>query len=197
MSASASSANGASATMDFSALKIADPVTGRVAKSAAVSLGVSGAALWDLPAMTPAFEPSGFNGQEADRMTLSLRVPDEILPEIKALDDWFLAYATEHSERLFNRKMSLEQIQGCYTSPLKVHEKWGASLRVKYTAAGAQATRFWTPEKQRRQAPDAWKEAIVTSRVQIRSVWFLGPGFGLTLTLNDAKIEERVVESPW
>jgi hypothetical protein len=182
--------------MDFSALEIADPATGRTAKSAAVR-AASGPALWDLPALAPAFEPSGFNGQDADRMTLCLRVPDEILPQIKALDEWFLAYATEHSERLFNRKMSLEQIQGCYTSPLKVHERYGASLRVKYTASGAQATRFWTPDKTRRTAPEAWRECVVTSRVQIRSVWYLGPGFGLTLTLNDAKVDERVVESPW
>ena len=95
------------------------------------------------------------------------------------------------------RKIGLDSIKELYTSPIKVHEKYGASLRVKYTANGAQKTRFWTPDRTQRDAPVAWRDCSIASMLQIRSVWYLGRNFGLTLTLNDARVDERVVESPW
>ena len=182
--------------MDFSLLSISDPTQSRTSKAAYVTQN-GGSALWTLPDMIPAFEPQGFDGKETDRMTLCLRVPPQIAPQIQALDDWFCVYAAEHSERLLSRKMDLAAVKELYTSPIKVHEKYGTSLRVKYTANGAQATRFWTPDRNRRDAPTSWRDCSIASMLQIRSVWYLGRNLGLTLTLNDARVDERIVESPW
>ena len=181
--------------MDFSLLQIADPFQahgGRSNKSAVVSSN-GGPANWLLPSATVAFEPSTFGGEsDANRLTVSFRVADDPLAQVQQIDTWFLNYCVQHSMRLFGQDLTFDQIEERYSSPLKCNDRYGYSLRAKYVAQGAQATRFWTPERIRRDAPVMWKGTSLSAMLQIRTVWFVGRNFGLTLTINDAQVEESI-----
>ena len=178
------------ATMDFTRLEISNPVSGaRGNKSAAIVDSNGQRVVWRLPPMRPAFEPSAYGGEtDAARLTLNFRVPAEIEPDVASLDEWIVQYCAEHSQRLFGKPLSGDQIAAMYNSPVKRHERYGTSLRCKYVASGLGKTRFWDAEGKSRGVPESWKASDITPRLRVASLWWVGKEFGVTMTLDDALV---------
>ena len=105
--------------MDCSAWQIADVfVTARGAKIYKVTSPEGQPCTW-LPAarVRAPFGPGSFDKDcNATRLNLDICVEDEqLLGECGALDRWAVGYLAEHSERLFKKKMTEQQVVEAYT----------------------------------------------------------------------------------
>jgi hypothetical protein len=149
------------------------------------------------------FPPSAYAGtgaapDAAARLSMSLRASPKALEGGGALDAWAIGYATAHSERLFGKVLSEAQVRDRYTSVIKISEKYPASLRVKISSEGRYAPTYWTPAKERRDAPADLQGCVIQPRVRVSSFYFMGAQFGVVLQLQSALVDsEASMECPF
>ena len=164
-------------------------VSGKGAKSAPISMDGK-AAIAMFPELEVAFEPTGYNDPDAARVNLVFKQPpDEILEELRALDEWIVKAATADSVRLFGKARSEEVVRDAYQPIIKVNEKGFISLKTKINKAGPATVKCWDSAKNQILQPDLWRGARVKPRVHLRSLYFMAGGsFGALLETTDAQI---------
>ena len=107
---------------------------------------------------TVPFAPSNFDKDPAaTSLNLELRVPPSIEPYFDQVDAWAVAYLAVHSERLFKKTLTPEQVKEAYHPTLKRHGDYPALLRTNLDTSGRRACKFWTSDQQKREAPDDWR----------------------------------------
>ncbi len=97
----------------------------------------------------------------AQRLSLQLVVDDDRnLPEaLRTLGKWAVDYLTEHSERIFKRRWTREQVKLGYVSLTRQPKKDGHRplLKVKLDTEGLYAVCCWGQQWQERVSlPDNW-----------------------------------------
>ena len=121
-------------------LAVLDPVSsskGGQRTSAIIRNGQQ--AFWTLPsAVTPLWQPSAFKSAAGDqatgRLSLCLRGDDAVMNEAVALDEWAVNYAVNHSERLFGKSLSRDQVLDRYNGivlDIKINE---LLIKVNFTS---------------------------------------------------------------
>jgi len=179
------------AALDLSALSLGPlVVSGKGAKQAAIT-AYGAPALWVPEGFRGvAFEPKGFLGMdEATRVNLVLRAGD-LEAQLRALDDWAVGAVAAASEEILGKAMTKDQAADRYIPLLKESEKYPATFRLKMNTAGRSATRLWTSEGVRRDAPERWTECAARPLINIRGVWVMGRDFGLLTETSDVQIQE-------
>ena len=113
--------------------------------------------------------------EESSRKNLELRCTSDVEPFFLQLDEWACAYLVQHSERLFKKKLTPEQVAENYRSPLTKKGDYPALLRSKIKTTGAARARIW-------------KDFLVKPKLHIRSLWIMGTTFGFTIECTDVQI---------
>ena len=149
-------------------------------------------ALWTLTSsVKPLFQPSSFNSTDSGgRKTLCLSVPPEVMAEAVSLDTWAVSYAHHHSERLFGKVLTIEQVTERYMGVVKSHDKYPAYLKVKVAVDLRNQPTYWTPEKTKRGPPDDWVESELMCQFKIAGFWFMSASFGLSVQLANAQVTD-------
>jgi len=180
---------------DLSALTLGDvSVSGKGAKSCAFA----GPSLLATFLGRVAFEPSAFGEAESTRVNLVIRPSDADVQALQQLDEWVLAAVQKDPVKYFGKQRSADQIAESYTPCTKYHEKYGSALKGKMNLAGPGAVRVWDAENKLRPAPEEWRDALVNARLKLRSLWFMGGNFGITLECGDVQIlSENSAECPF
>ncbi len=129
----------------------------------------------------------------AKRLNLQLVVGDDhnLLEALQNLDKWAVDYLTEHSERIFKRRWTREQVQLGYVSLMRQPKKEGQSplLKVKLDTEGRYAVCCWGQQWQERiPLPDDWAGVNLQPRLHFSHLWIMGSQFGLVVRMTDAKI---------
>ena len=129
----------------------------------------------------------------AKRLNLQLVVDDDrnLLEALQNLDKWAVDYLTEHSERIFKRRWTREQVKLGYVSLMRPPTKEGHSplLKVKLDTEGRYAVCCWGPQWQERiPLPDTCAGVTLQPRLHFSHLWIMGSQFGLVARLTDAKI---------
>ena len=91
------------------------------------------------------------------RQNLELRLTPAQDKFFTSVDAWAVTYLVANAERIFKKKMSLEQIKEQYHSPIKRNEKYKPLLRTKITTSGTWATKYWTTDGKEAVAPTTWR----------------------------------------
>jgi hypothetical protein len=145
------------------------------------------------------FGASCFNKEEETaRKTLDLRVDDCEVEFFRQLDAWALDYLAKHSERLFKKALTKDQVAEHYRSPLTEKEGYQPLVRCKITTAGLNAARVWNCEKQRIELPEDLRGCRLIAAVQLSHLWVMGRDFGWVLNVTDIKIlSEDARECPF
>ena len=100
----------------------------------------------ETPIRTP-FGPSRFDkAQTTGRQSLEFRCNPEIMESFARFDEWAVAYLTEHSERIFKKPLTKEQIVEMYRSPVSQKGDYPALLRTKINLDVGGTCRFWSSE---------------------------------------------------
>ncbi len=187
----------------FSALKLAEQVTStRGAKSCALT-GPGGRKLQVQPCVAPAivpFAPSTFDKDEAaTRLTLELRCDAHMLEYFDAFDAWAKAYVLERSMRLFKKQLTELQVEEGYHPTVKRHPSglYEPLLRCKIDVSGRREVTYWTPENERRKAPEDWSRVSVLPQLEIVSLWSMSREMGWVIQCNALRVFEDSAACPF
>ena len=158
-------------------------------------------AFWVLPSVaTPLFAPSAFKSLSGDsngKLSLCLNAGSDVMAEAEEIDEWAVTYCTLHSERLFGKVLTRDQVLDRYNAIVKKSEKYPPFLKLKISPDRG-APNFWDAKKQSRQAPENWPACQMLCRARILGFWFMGTSFGLSVQLVDSQIlDESSVACPF
>ena len=198
MSASADSTNAMTAvTANLTCYDIATSARGQ--KTAAV-IRDGQPAFWTLPSVaTPLFAPSAYKGVSGDssgKLSLCLNAGPDVMKEAEEIDDWAISYCTLHSDRLFGKVLTRDQVLDRYNSVVKRSDKYPPFLKLKISDRGE--PNYWDANRQSRPAPENWQACQILCRARILGFWFMGTSFGLSVQLTDAQIlSESSVSCPF
>ena len=184
------------ATVDFDRLSLGEiTTTGKGARSVPFLYGKD-AVIWQpASAMTVAYEPGVFSGEDTARVNICFRPPSDVQDALVQLDEWVVEHGTKNSERLFGRALTEEQIRARYAPSLKISDKgYPPILRAKMNVAGKGQVKIWQ-DKRPREAPETWSGASVNARLLVKSLYLMGGNFGCTFEATDISVLEEPTSS--
>jgi len=185
----------AEANMAFSNLMSLDLVANAKGQKNSAIIQTDGQPAYWTPSSSvkPLFEPSSFNANDStSRKALCLSVPTEVMEEALLLDTWAKGYAYQHSERLFGKVLTADQVTERYMGVVKTNEKYPPYLKVKIAADVRNQPLYWTIEKTKRGPPTEWVGSELFCQFKIVGFWFMASSFGLSVQLVNAQVIEGV-----
>ena len=144
------------------------------------------------------FAPSTFDKDEAaTRLTMELRCNTMMLCYFDAFDVWAKAYLLEHSERLFKKALTQQQVEDGYHPTVKRHPTgaYEPLLRCKIDTTGRREISYWTPEGVRREAPLEWRRVTVIPQVEISNLWSMSREMGWVIQCTALRVFEPFAAS--
>ena len=114
------------------------------------------------------------------------------MEEALLLDAWARSYAYQHSERLFGKVLTFDQINERYMGVVKTNEKYPPYLKVKIAADVRNQPLYWTLEKTKRGPPTERVGSELLCQFKIAGFWFMASSFGLSVQLANAQVIEGV-----
>ena len=68
------------------------------------------------PMRTP-FGACSFNDEKASRRTIEFTLNPQQVEKFKAFDAWAVEYLVKHSDRIFKKRLTMQEVQGMYKCP--------------------------------------------------------------------------------
>jgi hypothetical protein len=179
---------------DFDQLQLADAVVNhRGAKSCALtndgSKFVHTVGSREEPLTSP-FGASSFNDENTVRKTIEFRLPAEWANFWDGFDAWAVTYITCHSNRLFGKPMSIEQVRDGYKPCVTRRGTYAPTLRCKITLSGSNAVRCWSPEGVRVDVPDEFRGMELVPQLTVMHLYVMGREFGWVSQIGDLMCSE-------
>ena len=136
------------------------------------------------------FEPSVFGETESERRNLVIETQRELLEEFARLDETRIGYIAEHSERLFKKRLTVDQVRAAYSSCVRHSEKdYPATLKTKVdVGAGKYAVVCWDEDGKQVQTPESWRQFLIRPRLHVTHFWMMGSAFGPVVRMTDAML---------
>jgi len=109
----------------------------------------------------------------------------------------------EHSELLFKKALTREQIEEGYHPTIKRSENgtYASTLSTKLTklnTTGRREVSYWTPKSAKREAPEDWRRVTVVPALEISFLWQVGREIGWwTLQCNHLRVYEESSSCPF
>ena len=142
--------------------------------------------------VTSPFGATSFN-DEANmccRKTIEFNLTPELEESFREFDEWAIAYLSEHSERIFKKTFSADQVREGYKSPVTKKKEYRGHLRCKINMSGTAAIRCWNADKQRITMPVDLRNCELVPRISISHLWMMSREYGWVLQVNDLMICE-------
>ena len=139
------------------------------------------------------FEPGTYDkAPDAWRLNILLECDDELKETVEEFDAQIIRYLAEHSERIFKRRLTIEQVKVGYSSCLKPgKESWPSSLKCKMDTEGRKTVACWAPDGSELPMPQTWRDVMVRPRLYFSHLWIMGSQFGVVVQLMDAELVPR------
>ena len=144
------------------------------------------------------FEPGNFDKDPtAQRLNLVLECDDELQEEIANFDTWATQYLCTHSERLFKKKLTPQQVAAGYCSCLKpapAGKSFNPTLKCKIdTEEGRNCIRCWDTDGANIAVPHSWRGLKIKPLLNYSHLWIMGSQFGVVLKILDCEIAHNDV----
>ena len=144
---------------------------------------------------TSPFGANTFNDEDTARKNIELRLTPEQDAEMRAFDDWAKDYLEQNSERLMKKKLSREQIEEHYRSPVRRQDGYAPLLRTKINVAGKASVRCWDEEGQRCNLPNDLTLYALVPRLHLSHLYIMGKDFGWVCNCTDLLILNASAET--
>ena len=89
------------------------------------------------------FGATSFGDEVNTRQTIEFILDEKQDAHWAAFDKWAIAYLSEHSERLFKKVLTIDQVKDTYKSPVTRKDNYQPHLRCKINTTGEKACRAW------------------------------------------------------
>ena len=177
--------------MAFSTWSISDQqVSARGAKLATISAG--GERIYITPTTTPLrmpFGPGNFDKTPAIRQNLDFRATPELWDYFTGLDSWARDYLMCHSERIFKKQLSMEEINSGYHPTITQRGSYDPTFRTKINLHERGVT-FWDADGKVRAPPESWVGLTAIPRLHVSHLWIMSREFGIVLVCTDLQLFE-------
>ena len=94
----------------------------------------------------------------------------------------------------FGKALSLDQVRDKLVPCFKTADKYEPLLRTKISL---KYVRWWDERKQRRDAPEEWRGITCEADVLVKSLWFMGGQFGVSLEIQDGMLQGASTACPF
>ena len=127
-------------------------------------------AYWTMPsAVTPLWQPSAFkgvSGESTGKLSLCVTGDDAAMCQAAEVDAWACEYAFVHSERLFGKQLTKEQVIDRYCPIIKKADKYPTFIKIKI-GQGRNAPSYWDAERNTRGPPDDFTRCQLNCRLRV------------------------------
>ncbi len=148
------------------------------------------------PASTP-FGATAFNDEKTTRKTIEFNLTPEQEKGIAAFDEWAIKYLSQNSERLFKKKLSIEQVKEGYRSPMTKKGTYNAHLRCKVNTGGTAMVRCWDAHDKRVDLPQDMRNHELVPRINISHLWMMSREYGWVFQVYDLMVCETEETCPF
>ena len=185
----------------FRKLELALPlVSARGAKSCALTDGSAKCILSvgsrDSLLTTP-FGACSFGEEPTQRKTIEYRLPPQWLECFEKFDAWAVEYLVEHSERIFKKLLTTDQVREMHKPCVSRRGSYPATLRCKINIGGSTAVRCWNALDQRMSIPRDIRGYDLLPRVHVSHLWIMGRDCGFVLNCYDCMCIQQSSECPF
>ena len=188
--------------LDTSNWQIKDPqISARGAKSCPVLKANGEKVFFNLgsksePVSSP-FGATSFNDEATSRKTIEFNLTEEQEEQFKKFNEWAIGYLSEHSERLFKKKLTPDQVSEGYRSPVTKKGSYRGHLRCKINSSGTTMVRCWSTEDIRRELPADLRNHEMVPRINVSHLWMMSREYGWVFQVNDLMVCEGVEVCPF
>ena len=149
---------------------------------------------------TPMASPFGLStfpgdkgsAMSAQRVSLDLRCTDPAtLAIFQEIDEWAPGEFAKHSERIFGKKMSLEQVQASSRPCLRCKQGFVPLLHTKITLDGPNSTSFWDQQKQKCDPPDDFRHTSVLLKLVVPHLWISAGTCGFVVNATSCQLQPQ------
>ena len=141
------------------------------------------------PTGTP-FGASTFNGEEAKRKNIDFFLAPAQEEELSRFYEWALPYLAEHSERIFRKKMTIDQVADCLKNPITKKGDFKPQLRCKIDTSGMHAVRCWSCTGESCDLPADLRGYKLIPRVLLSHLWCMQKECGFVFLATDLQLLE-------
>ena len=169
-------------------------ISARGAKSCPIFYANGGKVFFNLgsksePVTTP-FGATAFNDETTSRKTIEFNLTPELEEQFQQFDEWAINYLSDHSERVFKKKLTPDQVREGYRSPVTKKGSYRGHLRCKINSSGAAMVRCWSTEDKRREMPADLRNHEMVPRINISHLWMMSREYGWVFQVNDLMVCE-------
>ena len=178
------------ANINLATLSLGDPfTTSNGSKIASIRSGNGDLVLLPGEFLRVPFEPTNsFGESDSSRFNLVLEAPRPVLEAFADLDEWLISYLTEHAAQFFKKPMTADQVRDGYSSCIRHSDKgYMPTLKTKVDLGDSKHSLcVWDADGNQLDKPESWRNRLITPRLHITHLWFMGSNFGPVVRLTDA-----------
>ena len=141
------------------------------------------------PSRSP-FGATTYDGQETAQKTIEFNLSEEEVETFKDVVEWLTGYLAGHSERIFRKQMTREQVSDSLRNPVTQRGGYQPHLRCKLRPS---SVRVWAANGRIREGglPSDLRGYGLVPRIVIDRLWIMNREFGLVLQVSDLMLLER------
>ena len=145
------------------------------------------------PSKTP-FGATTYDGAESSQKTIEFNISDTEVENFNTIVSWLAAYLASHSERIFKKSMTLDQVMESIKSPVTQRDGYQPHLRCKIRPS---SVRVWNEDGRIREGglPADLRPYKLVPRVVIEKLWIMSRECGLVLQVTDLLILEQEADT--
>ena len=143
------------------------------------------------------FEPSAFGDTDSQRLNMIIETSPAIQEELARLDESLIECLIEHTDRLFNKCLTAEQVRASYSSCIRDSDKgYPPTLKTKLDAgSGRHAVVCWDEDGNQLETPASWRQFLIRPRLHVTHLWVMGSAFGPVVRVTDALLRPNAASA--
>ena len=141
----------------------------------------------DEPSSTP-FGATSWGDEATTRKTIEFNLTPEQEAKFDEITKWAHEYLAKHSERLFRKSMTDEQVADTFRPPVTKKGDFHPHLRCKINTSGAAAVRCWDASGKSMSLPPDLKSYKLVPRIMISHLWCMARECGFVCVVTDLQI---------
>ncbi len=145
------------------------------------------------------FGARSFGDEVSNRKSIEFQLaPDSVwLAYFTALDEWAVPYIALHRDRLFKKRLAVEQVLESYKPRVSRRGTYPATVRCKINVGDSGAVRCWSALDQRVAIPEDLRGYGLLPRMHISHMWITNRECGFVVNRLDLQCIEDSTTCPF
>ena len=138
--------------------------------------------LTTLPTLSSPWGATSFDGTSS-RMSINYHLEPDHVTFFDRLDEWFVRHLSTHSERLFKKTYTQDEMRSLYRPLVTRHEGYQPTLRTKLNSEGPRRVRLWSAKCTPLEGDELanLRQYLLAPVLAIKGVWNMSKEIGVTI----------------